>query len=81
MVILCGKCGGETMLGAGVPDCWGNGRMERVQECRKCGRRYFRGMGGGGAVSGVGRRIWFGWWISQLNSAFVDPKIDIEDVR
>jgi hypothetical protein len=72
-IIKCQHCNTETCLETEFPNCihvdTSNGR--RFRGCKKCGREIFPK--DGQWVSAFPDRDITGWWISQLNSTFIDP--------
>ena len=76
-VIRCLKCRGETCLEIEFPNCLielPDGTVKKV--CRKCGVEL--NIANGTWVSRYPSRKFVGWWISQLNSIYVDPKDILE---
>jgi hypothetical protein len=73
-MIRCGKCNTETCLEIEFPNCLeelSDGRTLRV--CRKCRRPIFPKDGQWRAQAPDCAKDSVGFWISQLNSTFVDP--------
>lgn len=72
-MLKCQHCGGETCLELEFPACIQldpkEGRWFRA--CKKCGREIFPR--DGHWVSLYPEADITGWWISQLNSMFIDP--------
>jgi hypothetical protein len=72
-IIKCQHCNTETCLETEFPNCihvdTSNGR--RFRGCKKCGREIFPK--DGQWVSAFPDRDITGWWISQLNSMYIDP--------
>ena len=72
-MIKCKGCGTETCLETEFPNCihidTKDGR--RYRACMKCGREIFPSDGRWDAA--FPDRDIAGWWISQLNSMFIDP--------
>lgn len=71
--IVCQSCGTETCLEVEFPNCI---RVDiktgkRYRACKKCGRELDPAKGHW--VSAFPDRDITGWWISQLNSKFIDP--------
>ena len=66
-MIPCQKCNTETCLEIEFPECIKDGK--RV--CKKCGNEIFSS-NGHWVAKYPGREV-VGWWMSQLNSAYVDP--------
>lgn len=73
-MIRCKACGGETCLEMEFPECvkeGGDGKWFRA--CKKCGAEIFPRDGHWVAQYPEKGKDVVGWWISQLNSIFVDP--------
>jgi hypothetical protein len=73
-MIRCERCGTETCLELEFPNCLlelSDGRIIRV--CKKCKSEIFPRNGRWVAQYPERSKDMVGWWISQLNSAFVDP--------
>ena len=73
-MIKCQKCGAETCLEIEFPNCLldlSNGRVIRV--CKNCKNEIFPKDGQWVAQYPSRSKDLVGWWISQLNSAYVDP--------
>ena len=73
-MIRCERCGTETCLELEFPECLletSTGRVVRV--CKKCRQEIFPKNGRWAAQYFERSKDMVGWWISQLNSAFVDP--------
>jgi hypothetical protein len=72
-MIKCQHCGTETCLETEFPDCIhvdvGSGR--RFRACKKCGKEIYPKHGRW--IESFPDRDITGWWISQLNSVFIDP--------
>lgn len=72
-MIKCGACGKETCLELEFPLClreFNNGKVVRI--CKHCEHEIFPK--DGSWVARIPGRDIEGYWISQLNSTFVDPK-------
>lgn len=72
-MIKCRHCGGDTCLELEFPDCLqetSDGRVIRV--CHKCRREIFSK--DGRWIPRLSGREVEGYWIGQLNSAYVSPK-------
>ncbi|MBW2619104.1 MAG: phage terminase large subunit family protein, partial [Deltaproteobacteria bacterium] len=75
-MIRCEKCNHETCLELEFPDCLvesPDGRVIRV--CVHCGQEVHPRNGRWVAQYPDRSRDLVGWWISQLNSAYVDPAL------
>ncbi len=73
-VIRCEHCGTETCLELEFPDCLIENSMGRVIRVRKkCREEIFPKNGRWVAQYPERSKDMVGWWISQLNSAYVDP--------
>lgn len=73
-MIRCEHCGTETCLELEFPTCLlelPNGRV--IRACKKCKGEIFPRNGRWVAQYPERAKDMVGWWISQLNSAFVDP--------
>lgn len=73
-MIRCEGCGAETCLEIEFPNCLqelSTGRVIRV--CKKCKAEIFPRNGRWVAQYPERSKDLVGWWISQLNSIFVDP--------
>ena len=73
-MIRCEHCGTETCLETEFPECFletSSGKVIRV--CKKCRQEIFPWNGRWIAQYPERSRDLVGWWISQLNSAYVDP--------
>lgn len=72
-MLKCPKCGTDTCLELEFPDCiqWSNDRY--IRACRKCGGELHPGSGRWVAQYPSRSKDLVGWWISQLNSIFIDP--------
>jgi hypothetical protein len=73
--IKCKACGKETCLELEFPNCV---QMEPKTErwfraCRKCGREIFPKDGRWEPLYPSKSKDLVGWWISQLNSMYIDP--------
>jgi hypothetical protein len=70
--IKCRKCGHETCLELEFPECMGERKDGTVfRKCKKCGEEVYPG--DGRWVAQFPQRGAAGWWISQLNSIYIDP--------
>jgi len=76
-MLECKACGEETCLELEFPDCihqdQSTGRFYRA--CKKCGREIFSRHGTWRALFPDRAKDMVGWWISQLNSVYIDPGI------
>jgi hypothetical protein len=71
-MIPCGSCGHKTCLELEFPNCLAKQKDGRVIRCCvKCGAEIFPFQGEWEAL--FPGRPTRGWWISQLNSMYVDP--------
>ena len=73
-IIRCEGCGAETCLEIEFPNCLlelQDGRI--IRACKKCKREIFPRNGRWVAQYPERSKEMVGWWISQLNSIFVDP--------
>ena len=74
-LITCQHCNTKTCLELTFPDCikldMVSGRYFRA--CKKCGREIFPRDGQWVAQYPDKEKDMVGWWISQLNSIFIDP--------
>jgi len=70
--IKCKKCGVETCLELEFPNCLEDMGHTVLRVCRKC-RNEIYPKDGRWEVQYPNRDM-VGWWISQLNSAYVEPK-------
>ncbi len=73
-MIRCQSCNGETCLELEFPDCI----LERsdgtyYRACKKCGKEITPSNGRWFAQVPSKSKTLTGWWISQLNSAYVNP--------
>lgn len=72
-LVKCEACNAETCLEIEFPSCLQETRDGRViRICKKCKREIFPKNGRWEAR--FPNQPTIGWWISQLNSVFVDPK-------
>ncbi len=75
-MIKCEKCNAETCLELTFPDCLletSDGRVIRV--CQKCKNEIFSRNGRWVAEIPSKSKESIGWWISQLNSTYIEPKV------
>jgi hypothetical protein len=73
-MIRCEHCGGETCLELEFPNCLlelPEGRV--IRACKRCRREIFPKNGHWIAQYPQRSKDLVGWWISQLNSVYVDP--------
>jgi hypothetical protein len=73
-MIRCGHCGTETCLELEFPECLietSTGNV--IRACKKCRQEIFPKNGRWIAQYPERSKDMVGWWISQLNSAYVDP--------
>lgn len=80
--IVCSHCGVGTVLEFEFPNCLlelSDGQVIRV--CRKCKKEIYPRDGRWVAQFPSRSKDLVGWWISQLNSAFVDPKTILNAFR
>jgi hypothetical protein len=78
-MIKCSKCGGYTCMEMEFPDCLielQDGTVKRV--CIKCKNEIFPRDGSWIAQVPSKSKELVGWWISQLNSRYVNPKKILE---
>ena len=80
-MIKCESCGHETCLELEFPDCLKEALDGKViRSCRNCGKEIYSRHGKWVALyPDVKDSV--GWWISQLNSRYVDPKDILKDFR
>ena len=79
-MIRCGKCGGDTCLELEFPSCLRQSEDGKVyRACRKCLAEIFP-RDGRWIPQYPGREV-EGYWISQLNSAYVSPKAILDMYR
>ncbi len=73
--IKCKACGKETCLELEFPNCVQmNPKTERwFRACRKCGKEIFPKDGRWEPLYPERSKDLVGWWISQLNSTYIDP--------
>ena len=72
-VIRCEHCGTETCLELEFPECLIETAKGVIRVCKKCRQEIFPKNGRWVAQYPERSKEMVGWWISQLNSAFVDP--------
>lgn len=72
-MIRCEKCGTETCLELEFPECLLETGMGVIRACKKCKQEIFPRNGRWVAQYPERSKDMVGWWISQLNSAYVDP--------
>ncbi len=73
-MIRCEHCGTETCLELEFPECLietSTGKI--IRACKKCKQEIFSRNGRWIAQYPERSKDMVGWWISQLNSAYVDP--------
>ncbi|MDP2218554.1 MAG: phage terminase large subunit family protein [Methanolobus sp.] len=78
-MIKCGKCNELTCLELEFPECLLetiNGKVIRI--CRKCKNEIYPRDGQWVAQSPSKSNDLVGWWISQLNSKYVNPRTILE---
>ena len=79
--IRCKHCNAYTCLELEFPDCLKTRKDDSVyRACKKCGEEIFPKDGRWTAQSPVNTDM-VGWWISQLNSMFVEPKRILEQFQ
>ena len=76
-MIKCLKCNHETCLELEFPECLGertvDDKMQAFKKCMKCGEEIFTRDGNWIAQQPSKAEDMVGWWISSLNSYFVQP--------
>jgi hypothetical protein len=73
-LIRCEHCGTETCLELEFPECLIENSTGRViRACKKCKKEIFSKNGRWVAQYPERSKDMVGWWISQLNSFYVDP--------
>lgn len=73
-MVKCEHCGAETCLELEFPSCLlelSDGRV--IRACKKCQREIFPRNGHWVAQYPQRSKDLVGWWISQLNSLYIDP--------
>jgi len=71
--IRCEHCGTETCLELEFPECLIETGKGIIRACKKCRQEIFPRNGRWIAQYPERSKDLVGWWISQLNSAYVDP--------
>jgi len=74
-MIECKKCGTETCLELEFPDCIQRALTtdKMIRVCKKCGSEIFPRHGNWRALYPDRSKDLVGWWISQLNSMYIEP--------
>jgi hypothetical protein len=72
-MIRCEKCGTETCPELEFPECLLETGTGVIRACKKCRQEIFPRNGHWVAQYPERGKDMVGWWISQLNSAYVDP--------
>ncbi len=73
-VIKCEHCGTETCLEQEFPNCLLEIDGKVIRACKKCKQEIYPKNGRWIAQHPERSKDLVGWWISQLNSAFVEPE-------
>jgi hypothetical protein len=72
-MIRCEHCGTETCLELEFPNCLVETGTGVIRACKKCKQEIYPRNGRWVAQYPERSKDMIGWWISQLNSAYVDP--------
>jgi len=72
-MLHCEHCGTETCLELEFPECLLETVTGVIRACKKCKREIFPRNGRWVAQYPERSKDMVGWWISQLNSAYVEP--------
>lgn len=72
-LIRCEHCGTETCLETEFPECLLETASGVIRACKKCKREIYPKNGRWVAQYPERSKDLVGWWISQLNSMFVEP--------
>ena len=72
-LIRCEHCGTETCLELEFPECLLETASGTIRACKKCKREIYPRNGRWVAQYPERSKDMVGWWISQLNSMFIEP--------